>query len=54
MVIASIINFGRWSFIYYLDFISGSIEIELISFLVCCFEMIKKKSEPTIIVKLCW
>ena len=34
MVIAWIINFGRLSFIYYLDFISGSIEIELISFLV--------------------
>jgi len=30
MVIAWIINFGSWSFIYYLDFISGSIEIELI------------------------
>ena len=34
MVIAWIINFGSWSFIYYLEFISGSIEIELISFLV--------------------
>jgi hypothetical protein len=30
-----IINFGRWSFIYYLEFISGSVDVELISF--SCF-----------------
>jgi len=29
MVIAWIINFGRWRFIYYFQFISGSIEMEL-------------------------
>jgi NADH-ubiquinone oxidoreductase chain 5 len=34
MVIAWIINFGSWSFIYYLEFLFGSFEIELISFLV--------------------
>ena len=34
VAIAWIINFGNWSFIYYLEFISGSVEIELIS---CCF-----------------
>jgi NADH-ubiquinone oxidoreductase chain 5 len=34
MVIAWIINFGSWSFIYYLEFLSGSFEMELISFLV--------------------
>ena len=27
MVNASIINFGSWSFIYYLEFLSGSVEI---------------------------
>ena len=37
MVIAWIINFGSRSFNYYLDFFSGSIEIELISFLVFLF-----------------
>lgn len=34
MVIAWIINFGSWNFIYYLEFMAGSFEIELISFLV--------------------
>jgi NADH-ubiquinone oxidoreductase chain 5 len=34
MVIAWIINFVSWNFIYYLEFLSGSAEIELISFLV--------------------
>jgi NADH-ubiquinone oxidoreductase chain 5 len=34
IVIAWIINFGSWSFIYYLEFISDSVEMELISFLV--------------------
>ena len=34
VVIAWIINFGSWSFIYYLEFLSHSAEIELISFLV--------------------
>ena len=34
MVIDWIINFGSLSFIYYLEFLSGSVEIELISFLV--------------------
>jgi len=34
IVIAWIINFGSWSFIYYLEFLSGSVEMELISFLV--------------------
>ena len=34
IVIAWIINFGSRSFIYYLEFLSGSVEIELISFLV--------------------
>jgi NADH-ubiquinone oxidoreductase chain 5 len=34
IVIAWIINFGSWSFIYYLEFLSGSVEIQLISFLI--------------------
>ena len=33
IVIAWIINFGSRSFIYYLEFLSGSVEIESISFL---------------------
>jgi NADH-ubiquinone oxidoreductase chain 5 len=34
MVIAWMINFGSLSFVYYLQFLSGFIEIEYISFLV--------------------
>jgi NADH-ubiquinone oxidoreductase chain 5 len=34
MVIAWMINFGSWNFVYYLEFLSGFIEIEPISFLV--------------------
>ena len=34
IVISWIINFGCRSFIYYLEFLSGSVEIELIFFLV--------------------
>jgi NADH-ubiquinone oxidoreductase chain 5 len=34
MVTAWMINFDSVSFVYYLEFLSGSIEIELISFLV--------------------
>jgi NADH-ubiquinone oxidoreductase chain 5 len=34
IVIAWIIDFGSRSFIYYLEFLTGSVEIELISFLV--------------------
>jgi hypothetical protein len=34
IVIAWIINFCSRNFIYYLEFFSGSVEIELISFLV--------------------
>jgi NADH-ubiquinone oxidoreductase chain 5 len=34
IVTAWIINFGGWSFIYYFEFLSGSVETELTSFLV--------------------
>ena len=46
MVIAWIINFGSWSFVYYLEFLSGSVEIELISFLGQ-FGQLGKISAPT-------
>nr|AQP29815.1 NADH dehydrogenase subunit 5 [Isognathotermes ugandensis] len=46
MVIAWMINFGSWSFIYYLDFMSGSIEMELISFLVVLAAMTKSAQVP--------
>jgi len=36
-----VINFGSWSFIYYLECLSGSFEIELISFLVVLVAMTK-------------
>ena len=45
MVIAWTINFSSWSFIYYLEFISGSVEIELISFLF--FQATKAHSGPS-------
>nr|URX53909.1 NADH dehydrogenase subunit 5 [Cryptotermes kirbyi] len=34
MVIAWMINFGSWNYVYYLDFLQGSFEMGLISFLV--------------------
>nr|QXT44681.1 NADH dehydrogenase subunit 5 [Adaiphrotermes sp. KE15-174] len=46
MVIAWMINFGSWSFIYYLDFLSGSFEMELISFLVVLAAMTSSAQIP--------
>nr|URH16926.1 NADH dehydrogenase subunit 5 [Microcerotermes papuanus] len=46
IVIAWMINFGSWSFIYYLDFLSGSMEMELISFLVVLAAMTKSAQIP--------
>nr|YP_009250630.1 NADH dehydrogenase subunit 5 [Heterotermes nr. tenuis COL.4PUERTO]AMX22959.1 NADH dehydrogenase subunit 5 [Heterotermes nr. tenuis COL.4PUERTO] len=46
MVIAWMINFGSWSFVYYLDFLSGSVEMELISFLVVLAAMTKSAQIP--------
>nr|AQP30373.1 NADH dehydrogenase subunit 5 [Microcerotermes sp. I TB-2017] len=46
MVIAWMINFGSWSFIYYLEFLSGSVEMELISFLVVLAAMTKSAQIP--------
>nr|AIY62108.1 NADH dehydrogenase subunit 5 [Microcerotermes biroi] len=46
MVIAWMINFGSWSFIYYLDFLLGSTEMELISFLVVLAAMTSSAQIP--------
>nr|AQP28268.1 NADH dehydrogenase subunit 5 [Anoplotermes group sp. Q TB-2017] len=46
MVIAWMLNFGSWSFIFYLDFLSGSVEMELISFLVVLAAMTKSAQIP--------
>nr|AQP27112.1 NADH dehydrogenase subunit 5 [Anoplotermes group sp. AD TB-2017] len=46
MVIAWMINLGGWSFIYYLDFLLGSVEMELISFLVVLAAMTKSAQIP--------
>nr|AQP28937.1 NADH dehydrogenase subunit 5 [Procapritermes sp. G TB-2017] len=46
MVIAWMINFGSWSFIYYLEFLAGSAEMELISFLVVLAAMTKSAQIP--------
>nr|AQP27379.1 NADH dehydrogenase subunit 5 [Aderitotermes cf. fossor BDIT074] len=46
LVIAWMINFGSWSFIYYLDFLAGSMEMELISFLVVLAAMTKSAQIP--------
>nr|AIY61952.1 NADH dehydrogenase subunit 5 [Caetetermes taquarussu] len=46
MVIAWMINFGSWSFIYYLEFMSGSFEMELISFLVVLAAMTSSAQIP--------
>nr|QXT44239.1 NADH dehydrogenase subunit 5 [Adaiphrotermes sp. CIVT267] len=46
MVIAWMVNFGSWSFIYYLDFLSGSFEMGLISFLVVLAAMTSSAQIP--------
>nr|WHM51817.1 NADH dehydrogenase subunit 5 [Stolotermes victoriensis] len=46
MVIAWMINFGSWNYIYYLDFLRGSFEMDLISFLVVLAAMTKSAQIP--------
>nr|AQP27060.1 NADH dehydrogenase subunit 5 [Odontotermes sp. BDIT086] len=46
MVIAWMINFGSWSFVYYLDFLAGSVEMEVISFLVVLAAMTSSAQIP--------
>nr|YP_009350397.1 NADH dehydrogenase subunit 5 [Crepititermes verruculosus]AQP26982.1 NADH dehydrogenase subunit 5 [Crepititermes verruculosus] len=46
MVIAWMINFGSWNFVYYLEFMSGSVEMELISFLVVLAAMTSSAQIP--------
>nr|WNL53751.1 NADH dehydrogenase subunit 5 [Nasutitermes sp. 1 MLW-2023a]WNL53764.1 NADH dehydrogenase subunit 5 [Nasutitermes sp. 1 MLW-2023a] len=46
MAIAWMINFGSWSFVYYLEFLSGSFEMELISFLVVLAAMTSSAQIP--------
>nr|YP_001256894.1 NADH dehydrogenase subunit 5 [Reticulitermes flavipes]ABN10425.1 NADH dehydrogenase subunit 5 [Reticulitermes flavipes] len=46
MVIAWMINFGSWNFIYYLEFMAGSVEMELISFLVVLAAMTSSAQIP--------
>jgi NADH-ubiquinone oxidoreductase chain 5 len=40
------INFGSWSFVYYLDFLAGSVEMEIISFLVVLAAMTRSAQIP--------
>nr|URH16691.1 NADH dehydrogenase subunit 5 [Cavitermes tuberosus] len=46
MAIAWMINFGSWSFIYYLEFMFSSVEMELISFLIVLAAMTKSAQIP--------
>nr|AQP27403.1 NADH dehydrogenase subunit 5 [Havilanditermes atripennis] len=46
MAIAWMINFGSWSFIYYLEVLSGSFEMEFISFLVVLAAMTSSAQIP--------
>nr|YP_009351554.1 NADH dehydrogenase subunit 5 [Odontotermes longignathus]AQP29867.1 NADH dehydrogenase subunit 5 [Odontotermes longignathus] len=46
MVIAWMINFGSWSFVYYLDYLAGSVEMEIISFLVVLAAMTSSAQIP--------
>nr|AQP29687.1 NADH dehydrogenase subunit 5 [Coatitermes sp. 2 TB-2017] len=46
MAIAWMINFGSWNFIYYLEFLSTSFEMELISFLVVLAAMTSSAQIP--------
>jgi NADH-ubiquinone oxidoreductase chain 5 len=40
------LNFCSWRFVYYLDFLSGSVEMELISFLVVLAVMTRRAQVP--------
>nr|YP_009350189.1 NADH dehydrogenase subunit 5 [Agnathotermes crassinasus]AQP26532.1 NADH dehydrogenase subunit 5 [Agnathotermes crassinasus] len=46
MSIAWMINFGSWNFIYYLEFLSNTFEMELISFLVVLAAMTSSAQIP--------
>nr|AIY62160.1 NADH dehydrogenase subunit 5 [Glyptotermes sp. B TB-2014] len=46
VVIAWMVNFGSWNYIYYLEVLSGSFEMELISFLVVLAAMTKSAQIP--------
>jgi NADH-ubiquinone oxidoreductase chain 5 len=46
MAIVWITNFGSWSFIYYLEFLSSSFGMELISFLVVLAAMTRSAKVP--------
>jgi NADH-ubiquinone oxidoreductase chain 5 len=40
------INFGRWNYIYYLDFLANSFEMDLISLLVILAAMTRSAQIP--------
>nr|URX54013.1 NADH dehydrogenase subunit 5 [Glyptotermes sp. 14 AB-2022a] len=46
MVIAWMVNFGSWNYIYYLDFLAGSFEMELISLFVVLAAMTSSAQIP--------
>nr|URX52696.1 NADH dehydrogenase subunit 5 [Glyptotermes sp. 1 AB-2022a] len=46
MVIAWMINFGSWNYVYYLDFLAGSFEMDLISLFVVLAAMTKSAQIP--------
>nr|AVN67291.1 NADH dehydrogenase subunit 5 [Blaberus peruvianus] len=46
MVIAWMLNYGSWNYIYYLDCMSGTLEMEMISFLVVLAAMTKSAQIP--------
>nr|WGO58088.1 NADH dehydrogenase subunit 5 [Rhabdoblatta orlovi] len=46
MVIAWMLNFGSWNYIFYLDYLSGSIEMEVVTFLVVLAGMTKSAQIP--------
>nr|WHM51830.1 NADH dehydrogenase subunit 5 [Cryptotermes bracketti] len=46
MVIAWMINFGSWNYVYYLDFLSGSFEMGLVSLLVVLAAMTSSAQIP--------
>nr|YP_010621013.1 NADH dehydrogenase subunit 5 [Periplaneta japonica]WAX39396.1 NADH dehydrogenase subunit 5 [Periplaneta japonica] len=46
MAIAWMLNFGSWNYIYYLDLLKGSKEMEIISFLVVLAAMTKSAQIP--------
>jgi len=53
VIVAGMLNFGGWVFVYCLNFYMGSVEMELISFLVVLAAMTRRYSHPILYLFTC-